>query len=459
MRVRLVAAFLAVAFIVFAIQDLPLLFSLRDNQRALLTLQTERDAWRIAAQVEEALEDRAFGDLATLVSSAERETGARVEVFDVRGVVLGSTRPGEVGGNYGNRPEVKGALNGLPSTQSRDVSGREVYYVAVPTRHGFTVTGAVRLGYLQSTFDSEANSQFWTFLLTGMLTLLAAVIAAILMAGAYTRRLRGMHAATEQLAAGDLSTRILEIPRGAWELRGLERSFNDMAGRLQASLEAQRSFASDASHQLRTPLTALRLRLENAAAAAEQDPSTAATALEAAITDVQRLQVLVDGLLALTRLEAQASALSEVDVDEVMRGRLLLWQPLADERGVRLLANVQPRLRVLAAVGALDQVLDSYLDNALEVAPRGSTIKVMASAEDDHVVFHVVDSGPGMEPAARARAFDRFWRQRTDRTGTGLGLAIAARLAEVSGGSVRLDAASPHGIDAVLLLQPAGSSR
>lgn len=459
MRARLVAAFLAVAFIVFAMQDLPLLFYLRDNQRTLFTLQAERDAWSIAAQVEEALEDRAFSDLAALVRSAERETGARVDVLDVQGVVLGSTRRAELGYDYSNRSEVATALGGTASTQLRDVNGREVFYVAVPIRHGFGVTGAVRLGYRQSDFDAEADARLWMFGLAGILTLLITASAAVLMAGVYTRRLRGMHAATEQLAAGELATRIREIPRGAWELRGLERSFNHMATRLQASVEAQRSFASDASHQLRTPLTALRLRLENAAAAAEADPSTATPALEAAITDVQRLQVLVDGLLALTRLEAQASALAEVDVDEVVEGRLLLWQPLADERGVRLVANVQPRLRVLAAAGALDQILDSYLDNALEVAPRGSTIQLSVQAGEHQVAFHVIDAGPGMEPAARARAFDRFWRQRVDGTGTGLGLAIAARLAEVSGGSVRLDAASPHGIDALLLLQRAGSGR
>lgn len=267
-----------------------------------------------------------------------------------------------------------------------------------------------------------------------------------------------MHAATEQLASGDFSARVQETEGGVEELRSLEQAFNLMAARLQTLVESQQAFASDASHQLRTPLTALRLRLENAAADAS-DTAATQQSFEAAIVEVQRLQTLIDGLLALARLEGSATALQEVDVDAIVAERVTLWSPLAEERGITFTVNVPRGLRVTATSDALPQILDTYLDNAIEFSPERSIIELSALPTDSNVEFHVIDSGPGMSDAARSRAFDRFWRGRADGSGTGLGLAIAARLAEVSGGVVRLDAAPGTGIDAVLVLSRATSRR
>lgn len=136
----------------------------------------------------------------------------------------------------------------------------------------------------------------------------------------------------------------------------------------------------------------------------------------------------------------------------MIAGRSDLWGPLAEERGITLQCTVPSGLRVNAAEGTLEHVLDSYLDNALEFAPAGSTIRVTAVAHDHTVDFHVIDAGPGMRENERTRAFDRFWRGRADGSGSGLGLAIAARMAQVSGGTVRLDAAQPQGVDAIVTL-------
>lgn len=456
MRTRLLAAFLAIAFAILAVQDLPLASYLHTVERDRVMLSLERDAWTVADAAEPLLSTRRLQSLSSLAASYAQHSTARIDIVDANATVLASSRDGELGYDYGNRVEVTTALAGEAVTGERDSTslGGRMLYVAVPIRSGTSVIGALRLVYPVSSVDDIVSRRIGGIYLTGTITLLVAATAAVLLAGAYTRRLRRIHAATEQLATGDLTARVEAIDSGAPELQGLEQSFNLMASRLQTLVESQHAFASDASHQLRTPLTALRLRLENLATS-PRDEDTLQTSIDAAVIEVQRLQVLVDGLLALARLEGRAAHVDAQDVDSVIEERMALWGPLTEERGVSLRCTVPSGLRVAAVAGALEQVLDSYLDNALEFAPSGSSIEICAVLHDHVVDFHVVDAGPGMDASARARAFDRFWRGRADGSGTGLGLAIAARLAEASGGTVRLDAAMPQGIDAVLTMKRA----
>lgn len=454
MRARLLAAFLAVVFVILAAQDLPLTLYLQSEERSRVMLSLERDAWQMAGTSEPALFLSDFAKLQEIADHYNADTGSRVEIVDKAGTVLASTKAGEVGFDYSNRPEIKSALNGLPITGERDSAllGGRMLFVAVPIHDGAKVSGALRLTYPVASVDAIVMSRLRVVFISGLLTLLIAIGSAIWLAGVVSRRLRLLHVATERLASGDLTTRVAAIDGGAPELRSLENAFNTMAMRLQTLVESQQAFASDASHQLRTPLTALRLRLENTAAIVD-DPDATAEAIDQATSEVQRLQMLVDGLLALARLEGSATAHESIDVDRIIEERVELWAPLAAERDVTLTTVVHGGLHVRAVPSALEHVLDSYLDNALEFAPAGSTVTLSAVVHDSSIEFHVLDQGKGMDEAARHRAFDRFWRGRADGSGTGLGLAIAARLAEVSGGTVRLDANEPTGIDAVVVLE------
>ncbi len=454
MRTRLLAAFLAIALAILVIQDLPLASYLRVVEHDRVMLSLERDAWLLADAAEPLVATRDFPPLARIAGAYAGRAGARVDIVDANATVLASTNPGELGYDYSNRPEITTALVGDAVTGERTSTalGGRILFVTVPIRSGTSVIGALRLTYPIAAVDAIVSRRIGSILLVGVLTLLGAGLAAVMLAGAYTRRLRRIHAATEQLANGDLAARVPTGDGGAAELRDLEDAFNVMATRLQTLIESQHGFASDASHQLRTPLTALRLKLENTADTVT-DPEATATALEEAVVEVQRLQVLVDGLLALARLEGQALHAEPVEVGPAIVERRDLWGPLFEERGVTLRCSVPDDLTVIAVPGAIEQVLDNYLDNALEVAPEGSEIVLRTDVQEHHVELHVIDAGPGMDDNDRARAFDRFWRGRADGSGTGLGLAIAARLAAVSGGSVRLDAAPGHGIDAVLTLR------
>lgn len=452
MRIRLVAAFIGLVLMLVVVQDFPLATYLRGVEQTQIITAFERDAWKLASQNDTAIAYDYHDVLDANTVKYAQSTGATVLVTDSAGIVIASSLYEELGQDYSLRPEVALGLLGKSSSGSRmsERLGEPMIYVSVPVESRGALVGVVRISYPQSEIDTVVVNRIQGIVVVGFLTLVLAIIAALAIANAFTRRIRRLQAATTELAAGDLSVRVGDPHSlGAPELRQLENAFDKMVERLSAVLESQRSFASDASHQLRTPLTALRLQLENAAERVD-DPALTAERLEAAQGEVVRLQTLVDGLMTLARIEGHAGERELIDVSELVRDRLEMWQSLADEKGVRIHAEIGPGLQVRAAVGYLDQIIDAYLDNALDFAPEGSDLVVTATAAADTVEVHVIDEGPGMTPEQRVRAFDRFWRGRADGSGTGLGLAIVSRIAAALGAEVGLEESPAGGVDAYL---------
>jgi len=166
--------------------------------------------------------------------------------------------------------------------------------------------------------------------------------------------------------------------------------------------------------------------------------------VDAARDEIDRLQRLVDGLLTLARADGRKSSPTPIDVSAVARERIESWESLAAERGIAM-ELIAPSVAVAFAVpSAVEQILDNYIDNALEVVPDNSRITVTVTPGNHEVQLTVDDEGPGLSPEDRVRAFDRFWRGRQDDGGSGLGLAVVSALAQASGGSVWLDE-SPQG--------------
>jgi signal transduction histidine kinase len=138
-----------------------------------------------------------------------------------------------------------------------------------------------------------------------------------------------------------------------------------------------------------------------------------------------------------------------------MRERVDTWLPLADERGVDLVAHLDGPLPVRAAPGRLAQVLDNLLANALEASPAAGKVVLSARVASPWVELHLCDEGPGLTPEQRERAFDRFWRAASGGGGSGLGLAIVRRLVAADEGEVELRESAAGGVDAVVRLRPA----
>ncbi|ULR52428.1 HAMP domain-containing sensor histidine kinase [Streptomyces deccanensis] len=317
------------------------------------------------------------------------------------------------------------------------------------------VVGAVRIVFS----TDHLTYRLWTIwgfrAALAVLVLLAAAGIGVFAARRLTAPLRQLNEMASKMSDGDLTAR--SPVTGPQETQTLARTLNQAGERLDTLIASQRIFVADASHQLRTPLTALRLSLDNIADGV--DDEFVREDVEQATAEVVRMSRLVNGLLVLARAEAKVTAAEPLSLRDVIQERLDVWRPAADERGVTitLRGSADGRPLVLASPGHLDQVLDNVLSNALEVSPDGATITVSVETRGDEVVLSVLDEGPGMSDAEKSRAFDRFWRGQglTGKSGSGLGLAVVKQLVTDDNGTVALKDAPGGGLCVALTLRAA----
>ncbi|MEO8529005.1 MAG: ATP-binding protein [Pseudolysinimonas sp.] len=463
---RLFAAFAALVLLALLVQDIPLAGYLSATERERIVTALERDAFLLAGRSEEALHSTtpdADGSVTALAKAYRDAGGARTIIVDRAGVVVVSSDddPVAVGQSYLSRPEIAQALDGTVVSGERfsQTLNQQLLYVAVPVLSGSEVFGAVRLTYPASEIDAAVNRKVATLGLVGLVTVLLAGLIGMIISRSITRRLRLLRDATERFAGGERGVRA-DPSEGAPELRSLAHSFNDMAGRVDDAMEQQRGFAADASHQLRTPLTALRLRLERARTLVEAgDRDAAVSRLDAAETEVERLELLVEGLLMLSRAEASDPPQVTVDLAQTARDRVEQWAALAEESGRAVTCEAPAASPVVSVPTAVEQIVDNLIDNALAISPPGAVVEVQVMRDAGHVELHVLDRGPGLPEADRHRAFDRFWRGAATTPGSGLGLAIVAQFAKMSGAEARLDARLGGGLDAVVRFRAAAGTR
>jgi signal transduction histidine kinase len=252
--------------------------------------------------------------------------------------------------------------------------------------------------------------------------------------GVPLRRLQGV---AHTWAEGSLHGRA-DAAVGPPEVRETALALNAMAARLDTLVHASRAVVADVSHQLRTPLAAMRLRLElvrDELAAAR--PSTTSEDVDVALSELVRLSRLVDGLLTVSRAESSDTVKTAIDVGAVVRDRMIAWEPVAADRGVTLRIDSIDDAIASATLGHLDQILDNLLDNSLEVLADGGQIDLRVRRDNDGVTVQVDDNGPGMVDALQQSAFHRFASGRPG-GGTGLGLAVVHRLVTADGGDVAL---------------------
>ena len=278
----------------------------------------------------------------------------------------------------------------------------------------------------------------------GVAGLAASVLLSVRLARWVSRPLSTLDATARRLGEGALDERA-DVGGGPPEVHRLAATFNTMAARTEALVHGHRAVIADVSHQLRTPLAALRLRLDVLAAGAEGDT---ATELAAAQEEIARLSRLVDGLLAVARAEQATPHPTAVRIDEAVAERVAAWSPVAEERDVRLTASAGPALSVALGAGHLEQILDNLIANAVEAVSDGGSVRVDHRAVGHGVRVRVTDDGPGMSDEVKAVAFRRFGNPEAG--GTGLGLAIVHRLVTVNGGTARLEDTPGGGLTVVL---------
>jgi signal transduction histidine kinase len=308
--------------------------------------------------------------------------------------------------------------------------GQDLLVAAAPIIDETTFYGAVRVSQLMGEVQDRVRRVMAGLVIIGLGALFASLIVAFVLAGSFSRPLRKLAAVAKRLGGGDLTARA-ETIEGASEIVQLARSFDDMADRVEATVKAQREFVSNASHQLRTPLTGMKLRIEAAMAGGPSEDVR--RQLEAADTEVDRLAEIVNRLLVMAR-RIEEGGPSEIDLDEAVHRALERWRERASQQGATLTATGEGG-RALGESADLDQILDNLIDNAVAYAP--GPVVIETGRADGRAFLAVEDVGPGIAADERHRVTDRFFRGRTaPKGGTGLGLAIVRDLAEKWGGTV-----------------------
>ncbi len=232
----------------------------------------------------------------------------------------------------------------------------------------------------------------------------------------------------------------IALPDAPTELQRPLATLNALLARLDTAFAAHRHFIADAAHQLRTPLAAVRLQVDNAAHAA--DEATRQAAMAALTQGVDRLQRLVEQLLALARLESPERGMrarTRVDLHEIAAQCLVDLAPAASQRRVELALAGTGRAVVDGDAQALRMMLDNLVDNAIKYAPPDTVVELGVRAGDAGVEVRVQDHGPGIPEHARERVLERFYRHAEGmQPGSGLGLAIVSEVARTHGAALDL---------------------
>jgi two-component system, OmpR family, sensor kinase len=431
LRLRLLAAFAYVLVLVLVALEIPLALSLSNRVDAEVRAQASTQAQLVAAAAAGRADDRAA--LRRLVGGAAQDLGARVIVVDAQGrVVADSARGGTA--SYASRPEIRQALAGTPAqgTRHSETLGEELLFTAVPMVDDGRTVGAVRVTQSVEAVGERVRRNVLVLVAVGLIALALGLALAWVLAGSLSRPLRALAETARRVERGELDARA--DVTGATEQRDVAVAFNDMTERLGQALAAQREFVANASHQLRTPLTGLRLRIE-AAGLRAGDPALERE-LRAAESEVERLTRLLNALLLLAREGDRPELREPASLTRACETAYERWLPRAEQTGHELELERGPdEVLVRARSEDVAIVLDNLIENALHSAPAGTRVTV---SWDGDGRLAVLDEGAGLAPGEEQLVFERFGRGRTDLPGTGLGLAIVETLARRWGGSASL---------------------
>jgi signal transduction histidine kinase len=439
LRARLLAAFAYTLLVVIVALEVPLANNLADRIDAEVRGEAAEEAAVLAAATSGRLDQPGY--LQRISANSADQLGGRVVIVDASGRLLADSAAAAAAGQlYANdqRPELVEALGGHLSQKQRysDTLGEDLLATAVPILEGQRTAGALRVTQAVGTVNEEIRSDVLALVGIGVLALALGLGVAWILAGSIARPVRELAGVARRRARGDLGARA--TPSGSSEQMELARGFNEMADRLEGVLESQRAFVADASHQLRTPLTGLRLRIE-AAVNASRDPAVGRE-LEAAERETKRLADLVNELLTLASSEQPVDA-EPGSLEDAVSAAARRWRVPAEESGRTLrVAEAGPLARVRAPAADLAIVLDNLIENAIKYSKRGSVVEVDWAADDGAAAIRVSNEGEPLAAEDAERAFERFYRGAAGRrgSGTGLGLAIVTALVRRSGGSARL---------------------
>ena len=447
LRTRLLLAFAYVLVLAVVALTVPLARSTADRVDAEVRSQALAQADLVAATAADLLDPRERRQRERLVDAAAENSRGRVILVDAQGDLLADSEGTPAGRSYAGRPEIATALAGRADQRERtsQTLGQALLATSVPVLVDGRPAGAVRVTQSVAAKDRAVRRAWVGLALIGLLVLGLGLLVGSLVAAQIATPLRRLDAAARRVGEGDLTVRA-EV-EGSAEQRSLAHTFNEMTERLDRLVGSQREFVADASHQLRTPLTGLRLRIE--AAEAEAGDPEVSQQLDAALGELDRMAQMIDELLELSRAGERDRG-----------GEPLRAADLAERAAERWSASAAGRVRLVDGEGGTfwlaradaDRVLDALVENALNYSGREVEVAAVPGG------IAVRDRGPGLAPGEAEAVFERFHRGSAGRNGaagTGLGLPIAREFARRWGGDVTLSPRPGGGTVAELRLPPA----
>ncbi|MEC3893604.1 sensor histidine kinase [Nocardiopsis sp. LDBS1602] len=437
---RLLAILLPVAFVMVGAVLAPLGAVIAQQQTQEVYVDRLADAGRFAALARTALESERRNALVQEMSRYE-------ELYGIPAVVVAPD--GTVVTGSGDRArmetvlEIATATGGVTAALAGERPeppttvwpwNTDPLVITEPIGRDSEVAGAVVLVAPTDRLSAGVLTSWGWMALISLLPLALLVSAAMPLSRWVLQPIRRLDEATTAVASGDLDVRV-DAERGPPELRRLTESFNTMVDVVRRALDRQRSFVSEASHQLRNPLASLRLAVENLGPYLKG--TEAREAHEVAIDETTMMHRMLNSLLAATRLES-VTGTEAVEVTGVVETREARWRALGEARGIEVTTDLPDLVWALAPAGGLGSILDELFSNALRLS-GGTRIEVRAE-DGEEVRIGVLDNGTGLTEEEREAALDRFWRspRHQNTEGTGLGLAIVADLVREAGGRLTL---------------------
>jgi signal transduction histidine kinase len=444
LRVRVVLVVLSLLAI--AAHAVPLALSLADRRTAALAAERGR---QLAALADSAATRNV--PLDRLVDRYYEVYGEGLLVVDSNGRTLAAR--GLSTSEPGVAAAADHALVDAPTSWSTRILpwDRRRELAAAGVRRDGELVGAVVLA-VDTTVTARGVATGWLWVAAGCLAL---VVLAALVGRALTRwvlrPLDGLERAVAEMTEG-VAGPPADVA-GPPELRHFTSAFNTMAQVVRASLDRQRRLVADASHQLRNPLAAVRLRADSLDDFVVGEGRSTYGSMTA---ELDRLENLLQQLLRLARAEEvsgsrrvglAATAAESTALEDVIAERIAFWEPVADGQHQRLQYHSDhPGLQVQLARHDAEQLLDVALDNALRYAGPDTSVTVSTVRTGDVVELIVSDDGSGLPEEDLSRAAARFWRGHDDGAGTGLGLAIAGEIAAGHGGAISVERAPEGGL-------------
>jgi signal transduction histidine kinase len=440
-----------VTLMVFGLGSVSVLSGLRLTGQDLA--HSQRDLELQAETIANALRDPVgLGDrrdpsggrsLDALISSYAQGIGGRVTLVDPQLNVTLSSDSAVPTHVQETHSELLAARNGTPQAAIRwdEWSKQERLFVAVSVAERGQTFGFVQVSIPTGPIYAEMRQTWLTFLIFGGVVLLVTIAASTLIARQIAVPVLKLTATSEQIAAGRLDERV--SPEGPNEIRRLGVAFNQMAERVQEMIAQQRAFVDNAAHELRSPLTSLRLRIEMLQTRGKNDVELTQRYLGQMEREVGYLQRLVDHLLALASVENSdhAAPKTPLDLARILYDVTDEMSEVAQQAGLTLQTDIPEHLPAMEAnAEQMNSMIRNLIDNAIKYTRRGGAITLTAKSARDEIEIRVADTGIGIPVEALPRIFDRFYRVDTARSrnggGAGLGLSLVRSIAEAHGGHV-----------------------